>query len=291
MSWASLLMVHMSQFAEDVIILNMQKCLNMSDAYCTGSSLMPQKKNPDALELLRGKTGRSVYSYSIMCHAFQCIPSVEWSKYVFTCHNIFNCHCTELSAMPQVSSALWRDCRGLTIRWEIRVLAGCSRSLFLGHAAYQCSVNTFTLRDSFQHWSILFCSIVLYSIHFSCLYSIVCCSNLLYYIVFYWFRLYLILLYIIKIVLSDCLRFFSVVLFTVVSKYIMQISIKCCSATTVQCNSIQYAISVEDTKWNIMTPFLIPYLLNPFQDLQEDKEPLFDTVSTVNDCLLIMLGE
>jgi argininosuccinate lyase len=77
MSWASLLMVHMSQFAEDVIILNMQKCLNMSDAYCTGSSLMPQKKNPDALELLRGKTGRSVYSYSIMCHAFQCMPSVE----------------------------------------------------------------------------------------------------------------------------------------------------------------------------------------------------------------------
>eukprot|EP01041_Mallomonas_annulata_P004518 gene4518-8974_t len=60
MSWASLLMVHLSQFAEDVIILNMQKCLKMSDAYCTGSSLMPQKKNPDALELLRGKTGRVI---------------------------------------------------------------------------------------------------------------------------------------------------------------------------------------------------------------------------------------
>jgi argininosuccinate lyase len=60
MTWASLLMVHLSQFAEDVIILNMQKCVMMSDAYCTGSSLMPQKKNPDALELLRGKTGRIV---------------------------------------------------------------------------------------------------------------------------------------------------------------------------------------------------------------------------------------
>lgn len=60
MSWASLLMVHISQFAEDVIILNMQRCLSMSDAYCTGSSLMPQKKNPDALELLRGKTGRII---------------------------------------------------------------------------------------------------------------------------------------------------------------------------------------------------------------------------------------
>ena len=52
--------VHLSQFAEDVIVLNFQKCLKMSDAYCTGSSLMPQKKNPDALELLRGKTGRIV---------------------------------------------------------------------------------------------------------------------------------------------------------------------------------------------------------------------------------------
>ena len=60
MSWAALLMVHLSQFAEDVIILNMQQCITMSDAYSTGSSLMPQKKNPDALELLRGKSGRII---------------------------------------------------------------------------------------------------------------------------------------------------------------------------------------------------------------------------------------
>lgn len=60
MNWASLLMIHFSQFAEDVIILNMQQCIKMSDAYSTGSSLMPQKKNPDALELLRGKTGRVI---------------------------------------------------------------------------------------------------------------------------------------------------------------------------------------------------------------------------------------
>lgn len=60
LSWASLLMVHLSQFAEDVIILNMHKCVAMSDAYCTGSSLMPQKRNPDALELLRGKAGRVI---------------------------------------------------------------------------------------------------------------------------------------------------------------------------------------------------------------------------------------
>ncbi|TYZ68305.1 hypothetical protein PybrP1_012856 [[Pythium] brassicae (nom. inval.)] len=55
--WASLLMVHFSQLAEDLIIYNTLKFVTMADAYSTGSSLMPQKKNPDALELLRGKTG------------------------------------------------------------------------------------------------------------------------------------------------------------------------------------------------------------------------------------------
>jgi argininosuccinate lyase len=68
MNWASLTMIHCSQFAEDLILLNLQQCITMSDAYCTGSSLMPQKKNPDALELLRGKAGR------VIGHAtgFQC---------------------------------------------------------------------------------------------------------------------------------------------------------------------------------------------------------------------------
>ena len=60
MLWASLLMVHLSQLSEDLIIYNYNKAVILSDAYSTGSSLMPQKKNPDALELLRGKTGRVV---------------------------------------------------------------------------------------------------------------------------------------------------------------------------------------------------------------------------------------
>lgn len=57
MFWASMLMVHFSQLAEDLIIYNTLKFVTMADAYSTGSSLMPQKKNPDALELLRGKSG------------------------------------------------------------------------------------------------------------------------------------------------------------------------------------------------------------------------------------------
>lgn len=55
--WSTLLLTHISQFAEDVIINSMLKSMIMDDAYSTGSSLMPQKKNPDALELLRGKAG------------------------------------------------------------------------------------------------------------------------------------------------------------------------------------------------------------------------------------------
>ena len=55
--WSTLLLTHLSQFAEDVIINNLLKGIEVDDAYATGSSLMPQKKNPDALELLRGKAG------------------------------------------------------------------------------------------------------------------------------------------------------------------------------------------------------------------------------------------
>jgi len=55
--WATLLLTHISQLAEDLIITNLLKGVVIDDAYATGSSLMPQKKNPDALELLRGKAG------------------------------------------------------------------------------------------------------------------------------------------------------------------------------------------------------------------------------------------
>jgi argininosuccinate lyase len=55
--WHTLMLTHLSQFAEDVIITNLLKGVDIDDAYATGSSLMPQKKNPDALEILRGKAG------------------------------------------------------------------------------------------------------------------------------------------------------------------------------------------------------------------------------------------
>ncbi len=58
--WAALLQTHLSRIAEDLIIYASAEFgfVTLDDAYSTGSSLMPQKKNPDSLELTRGKTGR-----------------------------------------------------------------------------------------------------------------------------------------------------------------------------------------------------------------------------------------
>lgn len=58
--WASLVGVHLSRFAEDLIIYSTPAFgfVSLSDGFSTGSSLMPQKRNPDSLELLRGKAGR-----------------------------------------------------------------------------------------------------------------------------------------------------------------------------------------------------------------------------------------
>ena len=57
---ASILMMHLSRMSEELIIWSSAQFafVELSDAFCTGSSIMPQKKNPDVPELVRGKTGR-----------------------------------------------------------------------------------------------------------------------------------------------------------------------------------------------------------------------------------------
>ncbi|WP_044894507.1 argininosuccinate lyase [Bacillus alveayuensis] len=60
LSNSSLLMMHLSRFCEELILWSSQEFqfIEMDDAFATGSSIMPQKKNPDMAELIRGKTGR-----------------------------------------------------------------------------------------------------------------------------------------------------------------------------------------------------------------------------------------
>jgi argininosuccinate lyase len=61
---AALIMTHLSRFSEELVLWSSQQFdfIELSDAFCTGSSIMPQKKNPDVPELVRGKTGR-VYGH------------------------------------------------------------------------------------------------------------------------------------------------------------------------------------------------------------------------------------
>ncbi|CZR59606.1 probable argininosuccinate lyase [Phialocephala subalpina] len=77
MQWGSMLMTHVSRWAEDLIIYSTGEFafVRLADAYSTGSSLMPQKKNPDSLELLRGKSGRAFGQMAGLMMTVKGIPS------------------------------------------------------------------------------------------------------------------------------------------------------------------------------------------------------------------------
>ena len=75
--WAALLQVHLSRLAEDLIIWSSAEYgfVQLDEAYSTGSSIMPQKRNPDSLELLRGKVGRLVGNLMALLTVLKGIPS------------------------------------------------------------------------------------------------------------------------------------------------------------------------------------------------------------------------
>ncbi|KHA58909.1 argininosuccinate lyase [Vibrio sp. MarTm2] len=76
MSIASISMLHLSRLAEDMIFYNSGESnfIELADTVTSGSSLMPQKKNPDALELIRGKTGRVYGALAGMMMTVKALP-------------------------------------------------------------------------------------------------------------------------------------------------------------------------------------------------------------------------
>ena len=76
LSALSILMVHVSRLAEELVIWSSQEFafIELSDAFCTGSSLMPQKKNPDIPELLRAKVGRTLGSFTTLAVVMKGLP-------------------------------------------------------------------------------------------------------------------------------------------------------------------------------------------------------------------------
>lgn len=77
MQWGTMLMTHLSRWAEDLIIYSTGEFafVKLADTYSTGSSLMPQKKNPDSLELIRGKSGRAFGHMTGLMMSIKGIPS------------------------------------------------------------------------------------------------------------------------------------------------------------------------------------------------------------------------
>lgn len=75
--WASMLGTHLSRWAEDLILYSSKEFgfVTLADAYSTGSSLMPQKKNADSLELIRGKAGRMFGHCSGFMMTLKGVPS------------------------------------------------------------------------------------------------------------------------------------------------------------------------------------------------------------------------
>lgn len=75
--WGALLQVHLSRLAEDLIIWSSREYgfVSLDDSFATGSSIMPQKRNPDSMELLRGKAGRLIGNLVGLLTTLKGIPS------------------------------------------------------------------------------------------------------------------------------------------------------------------------------------------------------------------------
>ena len=76
LSAASILMVHLSRLSEEIILWSSREFsfVELDDAHCTGSSMMPQKKNPDVPELVRGKSGRVIGNLVALLTTMKALP-------------------------------------------------------------------------------------------------------------------------------------------------------------------------------------------------------------------------
>lgn len=117
-------MNHLSRFAEDLIIYSSNQFgyVQCSDAYATGSSLMPQKKNPDALELIRGKGGRMLVR-ALLPARFQCGS------------------CRSVLAEPALHAVLHERCcgQGRALEWGSATQVGGGTCRAISQAPWRCS--------------------------------------------------------------------------------------------------------------------------------------------------------
>jgi argininosuccinate lyase len=109
---SSLIMVHLSRLAEDIILYATTEFgfIELADAVSTGSSLMPQKKNPDSMELVRGKTGRVVGQLTALLVMLKGLPLAYDKDMQEDKEAVFDVADT-VSASLQVSTTVLRNIR------------------------------------------------------------------------------------------------------------------------------------------------------------------------------------
>jgi argininosuccinate lyase len=131
---AALAMVHLSRLAEDLIILcgDEHRFFEFSDALSTGSSMMPQKKNPDPLELVRGKTGRSIADLLALLTTMKGIPSGYNKDLQEDKHAVFDSEDTLAGCLAVVKSVV----AGLTLNRERAARAASGQLLATDVADY-----------------------------------------------------------------------------------------------------------------------------------------------------------
>src|ERR1700685_4080384 len=101
----ALLALHLSRWAEEMILFSTQEFgfVHLPEAYSTGSSAMPQKKNPDLLELVRGKTGRIIGSATALLVALKGLPLAYNKDLQEPQEPLFDAADTALALLPMVA--------------------------------------------------------------------------------------------------------------------------------------------------------------------------------------------
>jgi argininosuccinate lyase len=101
----SLLALHLSRWAEEMIVFSSQEFgfVHLPEAYSTGSSAMPQKKNPDLLELVRGKTGRLLGNATALAVTLKGLPLAYNKDLQETQEPLFDAADTMLALLPLVA--------------------------------------------------------------------------------------------------------------------------------------------------------------------------------------------
>jgi argininosuccinate lyase len=101
----SLLSVHLSRWAEEMILFSSREFgfVQLPEAFSTGSSAMPQKKNPDLLELVRGKAGRMIGSATALLVTLKALPLAYNKDLQETQEPLFDAAATALGALPPIA--------------------------------------------------------------------------------------------------------------------------------------------------------------------------------------------